>query len=419
MANWIDDITSHNPVWLSRMDGHMGLANSLALKLAGITRDTEDPPGGTIVRTLDGEPTGLLIDAARQLILPSIPEDSVDERREALLRASKYALTKGVTTVVDVGRYVPGSSVELSWEDFTDVYGWANSSGNMNIRVCLFFPMETWARLYDLVRRTGRVISQWLYLGGVKAFLDGSLGSNSALFYEPYADDPENYGLQVTDLQSLTNMTGLSDKSGLQVAIHAIGDRANDLILDMYESVASANGEKDRRFRIEHAQHLAPGSAARFGKQGVIASVQPEHLLEDADSAAKKLGKERAQTGSYLFHSLLASGATVAFGSDWPVADIDPLNNIRAAVKRIPAGWKASWIPSECLSINAALDAHTISAARAAFLEKDLGSLSPGKLADFVVLSTSSWQKFTEEASASIEATYVGGVKAYPTKDVM
>lgn len=119
MANWIDDITSHNPVWLSRMDGHMGLANSLALKLAGITRDTEDPPGGTIVRTLDGEPTGLLIDAARQLILPSIPEDSVDERREALLRASKYALTKGVTTVVDVGRYVPGSSVELSWEDFT------------------------------------------------------------------------------------------------------------------------------------------------------------------------------------------------------------------------------------------------------------------------------------------------------------
>lgn len=419
MANWIDDITSHNPVWLSRMDGHMGLANSLALKLAGITRDTEDPPGGTIVRTLDGEPTGLLIDAARQLILPSIPEDSVDERREALLRASKYALTKGVTTVVDVGRYVPGSSVELSWEDFTEVYGWANSSGNMNIRVCLFFPMETWARLYDLVRRTGRVISQWLYLGGVKAFLDGSLGSNSALFYEPYADDPENYGLQVTDLQSLTNMTVLSDKSGLQVAIHAIGDRANDLILDMYESVASANRERDRRFRIEHAQHLAPGSAARFGKQGVIASVQPEHLLEDADSAAKKLGKERAQTGSYLFRSLLASGATVAFGSDWPVADIDPLNNIRAAVKRIPAGWKASWIPSECLSINAALDAHTISAARAAFLEKDLGSLSPGKLADFVVLSTSSWQKFTEEASASIEATYVGGVKAYPTKDVM
>lgn len=419
MASWIDDITSHNPVLLSKMDGHMSLANSLALKVAGINRDTKDPPGGKIVRTIDGEPTGLLIDAARQLILRSIPEVSVNERREALLRASSYALAKGVTTVVDVGRYIPGSSVELPWQDFTDVYVWANSSGNMTIRVCLFFPMETWSRLFDLVQTAGRVISQWIYLGGVKAFLDGALGSNSALFHEPYADDPENYGLQVIELQSLTNMTALTDKSGMQVAIHAIGDRANDLILDMYESVASANGVRDRRFRIEHAQHLAPGSAARFGERGVIASVQPEHLLDDADSAAKKLGKERAEKGSYLFRSLLASHATLAFGSDWPVADIDPLNTVRAAVRRIPLGWEAPWIPSECLSINDALDAHTISAAHAAFLEKDVGSLSPGKLADFVVLSSNSWEKFTEEASASIEATYVGGIKAYSVKDVL
>ncbi|XP_048495663.1 protein LONG AFTER FAR-RED 3 isoform X3 [Beta vulgaris subsp. vulgaris] len=351
MANWIDDISPQNPVWLSRMDGHMGLANSLALQKAGITRETKDPPGGTLTRTADGEPAGLLIDAARQLILPSVPEPTLDERREALLRASNYALTKGVTTVVDMGRYLPGSSTELSWQDFTDVYDWANTSGNMIIRVCLFFPLETWSRLSDLVQKTGRMVSQWIYLGGVKAFFDGSLGSNSALFYE-----------------------------------------------------------------IEHAQHLVPGYVTRFGKQGVVASVQPEHLLDDANSAERKLGKQRAESGSYLFQSLLASHSLLAFGSDWPVADIDPLNTIRAAVKRIPPTWETSWISSECLTLNDALDAHTISAARACFLDKDIGSLSPGKLADFVVLSTNSWEKLTAEAFASIEATYIGGVKAYPAK---
>lgn len=195
----------------------MSLANSLAIKMAGITRETKDPPGGTIIRTVDGEPTGLLVDAAKQLILPIVPEPTIDERRDALLRASNYALTKGVTTVVDMGRYVPGSSTELPWQDFTDVYDWANTSGNMMIRVCLFFPLETWTRLTNLVQKTGHMISQWLYLGGVKAFLDGSLGSNSALFYEPYADDPGNSGLQVMDLNNLINLTALSDKSGLQV----------------------------------------------------------------------------------------------------------------------------------------------------------------------------------------------------------
>ncbi|XP_060179177.1 protein LONG AFTER FAR-RED 3 isoform X8 [Lycium barbarum] len=274
MASWIDSITPHNPVWLSRMDGHMGLANTVALTLAGLSRNNENPNGGAIVRNNDGEPTGLLIDSAMKLVLSHIPEASVDERREALLRASNHALKRGVTTVVDFGRYFPGSSPEYPWEDFSDVYKWADLSGNMMIRVCLFFPMETWSRLVDLMSKSGRVLSQWIYLGGVKAFADGSLGSNSALFREPYVDDPNNYGLQVVDLDDLYNMTLSSDKSGLQVSIHAIGDRANDLILDMYASVASEKQIRDRRFRIEHAQHLAPGTVARFGEQSVIASVQ-------------------------------------------------------------------------------------------------------------------------------------------------
>ncbi|XP_034704743.1 protein LONG AFTER FAR-RED 3 isoform X2 [Vitis riparia] len=414
VASWIDDITPYNPVWLSRTDGHMGLANSMALKLAGITKYTEDPIGGTIMKTTSGEPNGLLIDSAMKLLLPWIPEVSVDERREALVRASNLALMRGVTTVVDFGRYVPGTSVQLSWEDFSDVYHWTDTSGKMMIRVCLFFPMETWSHLLDLISKTGRVVSQWIYLGGVKGFADGSLGSNSALFYEPYVDDPHNYGLLVTELESLFNMTMASDKSGLQVAIHAIGDKANDLILDVYESVGSTNGMRDRRFRIEHAQHLVPGSTARFGEQGIVASVQPDHLLDDADPAIKKLGVERAQKESHLFRSLLASNAQLAFGSDWPVADINPLGSIKAAMKRIPPGWESAWISSECLTLHDAVNAYTISAARASFLDNDLGSLSPGKMADFVVLSTDSWDDFAAEGSASVEATFVGGLQAYP-----
>ncbi|KAL5733994.1 hypothetical protein ACOSP7_031855 [Xanthoceras sorbifolium] len=413
VASWIDDITPHNPVWLSRMDGHMGLANSVALQLAQITNLSQDPTGGTIMKTSDGEPTGLLIDAAIKFILPWIPEVSVDERREALLRASKFALTRGVTTVVDFGRYFPGASVQLSWEDFSDVYQWAVLSAEMRIRVCLFFPLETWSSLADLIKKTSRALSSWVYLGGVKAFADGSLGSNSALFHEPYVDEPHNYGLQVMETESLFNMTMASDKSGLQVAIHAIGDRANDLVLDIYKSVATT-GMRDRRFRIEHAQHLAPGAAVRFGDQGIVASMQPLHLLDDADSAIKKLGMDRAEKESYLFRSLLASNAQLALGSDWPVVDINPLHDIRIAMKRIPPGWDKAWIQSERISLADALIAHTLSAAHACFLENDLGSLSPGKLADFVILSTDSWEDFAAEGSASIQATYVSGVQAYP-----
>ncbi|PKA53703.1 hypothetical protein AXF42_Ash009199 [Apostasia shenzhenica] len=410
---WIDDITGENPVWLSRMDGHMGLANSLALKIAGITNSTVDPVGGTILRTTNGEPTGLLIDSAMKVVLSVIPEISIHEKRDALIMASKYALSKGVTTVVDMGRYFTGTTINQSWQDLSDVYRWANSAGKMMIRVCLFFPLQTWSRMVDLINENGRSLSQWIYLGGVKAFADGSLGSTSALFYEPYEGEPHNYGLQVTDFNWLLNATVESDKSGLQIAIHAIGDKANDMVLDLYDTITSINGARDRRSRIEHAQHLLPEAISRFGVQNVIASVQPDHLLDDAVSAEKKIGMSRAQKSSYLFLSLLTGGAKLSFGSDWPVADIDPLRSIKTAMSRKLPGEETAWIPSECVGLKDALNAYTIEAAYACFLENEVGSLSPGKYADFVVLPAS-WEELEMNIPSTISATYVNGIQVFP-----
>ncbi|KAL2971863.1 hypothetical protein AAZX31_15G221300, partial [Glycine max] len=399
-ASWIDDVTPNNPVWLSRVDGHTGLVNSVALVLAGITNLTDDPRGGTILRTANGEPPGVLIDSARTLVASKIPEDSVDDRREALLRASNLALTRGVTMILDMGRYYRGFSTELSWDDFSDVYQWANSMSKMKIRVCLFFSVETYMVTLGCDNKVSHALSEWIYIGGVKAFSDGSLGSNSALLYEPYVDHPDNYGVQVIELEALLNMTLESNLNGLLVAIHAIGDKANDLILDMYVVLKQVNKELKLCFQIEHAQQLASGTRSRFGKQRVVASMQPDQLLDDADSTSKKLGKDRAEKESYLFRSLLNNNALVAFGSDWPVVDINPLSGIKTAMKRRPPNWQSAWIPSECISLDDAIKVYTISAARASFLDKDLGSLSPGKLADFVILSTDSWKDFAEDASA-------------------
>ncbi|KAK3163027.1 hypothetical protein QOZ80_1BG0096700 [Eleusine coracana subsp. coracana] len=384
-ASWLDNISPDNPVWLSRMDGHMGLANSLAMKIAGIDKSTNDPVGGTITRTPEGEPTGLLVDTAMNLVFDVIQEVSIQERREALFRAN-----------------------------FSAVYKWAHSVEKMIVRVCLFFPMPTWPRVSDLITENGRSLSQWIHLGGVKAFLDGSLGSSSALFYEPYEGDTDNHGLQVIDMDNLLNATLESDKHGLQVAIHAIGDKANGMLLDMLDKVVDLNGMKDRRFRIEHAQHLAPGAADRFGKHGTIASVQPDHLLDDANSAAKKIGTERAERSSYMFQSLLAGGARLAFGSDWPVSDINPLQAIHTAMFRKPPGWEVPWIPAERLSLDDSLKAHTISAAYACFLDHIVGSLSEGKYADFVVLPSTSWDEFSNDIPEHVLATYVSGKLAYP-----
>ncbi|URD79799.1 CW-type Zinc Finger [Musa troglodytarum] len=336
--------------------------------------------GGNCARKLDlwTQPSGLLVDSAMKLILAVIPEVSIHDRRDSLIRAGKYALTRGVTTVIDFGRFFPGTSVDHIWQDF---------SGNGQILDVMFGTISV--------------------TGGMPGFetAQAILPVKSAILLS------DSYGLQVTDINWLHNATLHSDKFGLQVAIHAIGDKANDMVLDMYNTVVSYNGMRDRRFRIEHAQHLVPGSTIRFGEQRIIASVQPDHLLDDANSAERKIGTMRAQRGSYLFRSLIDSDAILAFGSDWPVADINPLGAIKTALYRVPPGWENAWIPSERMALCDALKASTISPAYAGFLDQELGSLSADKYADFVVLPVDSWDQLAGDLPTTVLATYGGLVK--------
>lgn len=373
---WIDSLTPRTPVFVRRLDGHMGLANSRALELAGITAATPDPPGGTIVRDPDGQPTGILKDAAQDLVERVIPQPSEEELDEALDRAQRHALERGVTLITDMG----------TWAGL-ETYRRAYRRGRLLLRVYSVVPLSEWRRLAELVQREGRGDSR-LFWGGVKAFVDGSLGSSTAWFYDPYADDSANRGLVVSDTAQLWRDIVSADSAGLQVMVHAIGDRANDWLLDAFRSARALNGPKDRRFRIEHAQHLTEEAIRRIAQDGVIASMQPYHAIDDGRWAEKRIGPERIKT-TYAFRDLLDAGARITFGSDWTVAPIDPLLGIYAAVTRrtIDGANPQGWVPEQKITVEEALVAYTANNAYAGFLERELGTIEPGKLADLVVLS--------------------------------
>jgi predicted amidohydrolase YtcJ len=374
--DWVDSVTTKTPVFVSRLDGHMALANGRALDLAGIKTDTPDPPGGTIVRYPDGRPTGILKDAAQALVERVMPAPSDAERDRALHAAVEHAVARGVTLVADMG----------SWEGLA-TYRRAYAKGNLPLRVYSVVPIATWQRLADLVAKEGRGDHR-LFWGGVKGFVDGSLGSTTAWFYQPYDDAPDTRGLVVTDTTELWRAIVSADSAGLQVIVHAIGDRANDWLLDTYRDAASLNGARDRRSRIEHAQHLSRSALPRFAELGVIASMQPYHAIDDGRWAEKRIGPERIRT-TYAFRSLLDAGARLAFGSDWTVAPIDPLSGIYAAVTRrtLDGANPGGWIPAERITAEEALAAYTINAAYANAQDDVLGTLEPGKYADLVVLS--------------------------------
>lgn len=376
---WIDNLTADHPVFVSRLDGHMALANSRALELAGITRNTPDPNGGTIVRDDSGNPLGVLKDTAMDLVRRVVPSPSEEAFDRALDRAVNHALSLGVTQVHDVGSYG-------GWTDLA-TYQRAQSRRKLKLRIYSIVPLATWERLAAYVKEHGRG-DDWLRWGGLKGFVDGSLGSTTAWFYEAYDDEPETAGLLVTDTTALRNDILQADAQGLHLAIHAIGDRANDWLLDRFEEAEDQHGPRDRRFRIEHAQHLSQTAFERFAELGVVPSMQPYHAIDDGRWAEKRIGAERIKT-TYAFRRLLDSGANLTFGSDWTVAPINPLEGIYAAVTRrtLDEAHPAGWVPQEKISVEEALQAYTAANAYAGFQEDKVGTLEPGKWADFVVLS--------------------------------
>jgi len=388
----IDGVTGDRPVFVSRLDGHMGLANTLALKLAGIDRGTPDPPGGLIVRDEHGEPTGILKDAAIDLIARVIPEPSPGEIADAVRAAMRYAAENGVTSVQEMANSSDASSAgQKLRRDVFAVYEDLLRNGELTVRVSVHRPLALWEQLATL-GITAPFGDEKLRIGGLKGYADGSLGSSTALLFHPYLDAPRTSGLFAEDMIPLSRaqerING-ADAAGLQIAIHAIGDRANKTVLDLYEEAERRNGPRDRRFRIEHAQHLRREDIPRFAALGVIASMQPIHLVDDGRWAEKRVGPEVIK-GTYAFRSLLDSGATLAFGSDWPVAPMIPLPGIAAAVTRQTADGKhpSGWIPEQKIRVEEAVRAFTMGSAYASFDEKIKGSIEPGKLADMVAIST-------------------------------
>jgi len=376
---WLDPVTPDNPVCLNRFDGHMILVNSLTLKLAGITKNTEAPPGGEIVKDpLSGEPTGILKDAATDLVYARIPEPSFSEKLEAVRLALKEAAKNGVTSIHD-----------MSDANSFEVYQELLNRGELTSRLYVYFQIPEIETFIRMKIKSG-FGHPFLRIGGLKGFVDGSLGSGTAYFFEPYLDNPNNRGLLAAHMLPegiMEKRLRQADLSGLQVAIHAIGDQANALILDIIEKIIKVNGQRDRRWRIEHAQHLRKSDIIRFGQLQLITSVQPYHAIDDGCWAENKIGKERTRT-TYAFNSLLKAGAVLVFGSDWTVAPLNPLTGIYGASTRRTLDGKnpRGWIPEEKIPVEEALKSYTIRAAFAEFSEKEKGSLEPGKLADLVIL---------------------------------
>ncbi len=373
--DWIDSITPNIPVWVQRLDGHMGLANGAALRAAGVTRATPDVDGGTIVRDVNGEPTGILKDNATGLIGRVIPPPTNEQMQRALDAAMRFVAEQGVTSVHHMG----------TWSELA-AFERAHDSGRLRTRIYAAVPLSSWERLRDTVAARGRG-DAWLKRGVLKAYVDGSLGSHTAAFFEPFTDAPNDRGLLVSAPDDLYAWVSGADRAGLHVAVHAIGDRAINLILGIFERVAKENGGRDRRFRVEHAQHIAPADIPRFATLGVVPSMQPYHAIDDGRWANRVIGAERSRT-TYAFRSLLDARARLAFGSDWYVAPPTPLEGIYAAVTRrtIDEKQPGGWVPEQKITVDEALRAYTLGAAYAEFAEAEKGSLERGKLADFVVI---------------------------------
>src|ERR1041385_4558436 len=363
------------------------------------------PAGGEILRDpRTGEPTGIFKDRALDLVGHAIPDPSPAQRDSALARALAYAASLGVAAT---------AHVSASWADLAS-YRRLEQAGRLTMRVALYLPLDSWRAVAETVSRSGRG-DDWVRIGGLKGYADGSAGSRTAYFFEPYADSAGYSGLMQNTPKDLATWIGSGDSAGLQVTVHAIGDRANAIILDIYDSVMKAHGARDRRFRVEHAQHLRPQDIPRFGRLGVIPSMQPYHAIDDGRWVERRIGPVRIKT-TYAFRTLLETGAKLAFGSDWTVAPLDPIAGLYAAVTRRTLDGKnpGGWVPEQKITLAEALHAYTAGNAFATFNEKKWGVLAPGYYADVVVLDRNLFTTPPESLSAArVAVTIVGGKIVY------
>jgi len=398
---WIDSITVDHPVWINRLDGHMSLANTAALKAAGITDGVKDVAGGSIVRDKTGKLTGVFKDNAMGMIDKAVPPPTPDQKDKALEAAMAYVAARGVTSVHNMSGY-------------QDVFERARDRNALTTRIYAGMLLSDWKTLADKIKQKGRG-DVWLRRGVLKEFVDGSLGSHTAAFFKPFDDTPKDSGFFVIREQELHRLIKSADSAGLQVTVHAIGDKAIHTLLNTFEQVAAENGNRDRRFRIEHAQHIAPDDIKRFAALMIIPSMQPYHAIDDGRWAEKVIGHERSKT-TYAFRSLLDAHAKLAFGSDWFVAPPTPLEGIYAAVTRRTLDGKNDngWIPEQKITVEEALQAYTTNAAYASFEENIKGTLAPGMLADMVRLEKDiTVIPSPEIRDVKVLTTWVGGKVIY------
>ena len=402
---WIDSVTPANPVFVSRLDGHEALANAAAMRAATVTKDTPTPTGGEILRDpRTAEPTGIFKDRALDLIEGVIPDPSPAQRDSALARALAHAASLGLTAT---------SHMSASWDDLA-TYRRLERAGRLTMRAALYLPLDSWRAVAETVSRSGRG-DDWVKIGGLKGYMDGSAGSRTAYFFEPYSDSAGYRGLLQHPEADMRSWIGSADSAGLQVAVHAIGDRANAILLSIYDSVAGAHGPRDRRFRVEHAQHLRPQDIPLFAKLGVIASVQPYHAIDDGRWVEQRIGPVRIKT-TYPFRTLLDTGGKLAFGSDWTVAPLDQILGVYAAVTRRTLDGKHpdGWVPEQKITVGEALRGYTAGNAYATFDEAKRGTLAPGGDADLVVLDRNLFTMPTDSLDrARVRFTIVGGKLVY------
>lgn len=376
---WIDTLTPHNPVFVIRLDGHMALANSAALALANIDKNTSAPLGGEIVKDRNGELTGVIKGNALNLILNAIPQPDDTQVLDMFTLAQDHALSLGLTKV----HAVTANPTETN---MLDHFRMAKASGKMKLRAYVYTPIEHWQQLKSEVetRGTGDELLAW---GGVKGFVDGSLGAQTAWFNQPYVGTTDFHGHPLTEPKLLSELITGADSANLRVAIHGIGDKAIHEVLSIFQRLDSANSGQ-KRFRIEHFQHPNQQSITQLSQHKVIASMQPYHAIDDGRWAEEKIGAKRIKT-TYAFKSILDAGGILTFGSDWPVAPLSPLEGVYAAVTRRTTDDKnpEGWIPTEKISVEQALHAYTAANAYAGFEEDTAGTLAVNKRADMVVLS--------------------------------